>query len=380
MKKRKLKILALMCIPLLAVFCIVAIVAKKRFVGDEPINTLWENSDITKPAPLASWPWKNVKKDASQRGVTRFETASNDGTTAILFSFDFKTNPNLRWEIIDQDEDDKVPGDNKINYWMRGVGGATRDLNARGRGKVIAAWNGLFFGYANKKSDENAEAFHVSPVVLNSKVLYYTANHRWGFGVKNTPRGPVWKTAHLPSRKWFASLDWGGGSAQCLVLDGKPLKLQPFPAMGAAAMPQPVKSTPAEVGHIPIFDHMKTARASLAWSKDFRHLYVLIIKEDDSEGASALALKYHRALQGGWTVPDLQKFWLALQAKNGTLTAMNSDAGDVGQVAFLRADGKYDLLPSRQSGAPYARKTFNPDFKGAPAGGAAMYFYVLDTS
>jgi len=314
----------------------------------------------------------------SQRGVTRWETSSQDGTTAILFSFDFKTNPNLRWEILDQDQDDKVPGDNKINYWMRGVGGATRDLNARGRGKVVAAWNGLFFGYANKKSDENAEAFHVSPVVLDGKVKYFTANHRWGFGVKNTPRGPVWSAAHLPDKKWFSGLDWGGGSAQCLVLNGQPLKLQPFAKMGEAPLPQPVKSTPQEAGHIPFFDHMKTARASLAWSADFRHLYVLIIKENDSESASMLALQFRRALQGGWTVPDLQKFWLDFQAQRGTLTAMNSDAGDVAQMTFLRADGNYDLLPSRQSGAGYARKTFAPDFKNAPAGGAAMYFFVYE--
>jgi len=63
MKKRKLKIMAMMCLPLLAVFCIVAIVAKNRFVGDAPVSQLWRSADVTQPASLANWPWKNPTKD-----------------------------------------------------------------------------------------------------------------------------------------------------------------------------------------------------------------------------------------------------------------------------------------------------------------------------
>jgi hypothetical protein len=38
---------------------------------------------------------------------------------------------------------------------------------------------------------------------------------------------------HLPSKSTLArEFDWGGGSAQCLIKDGQPLRLQPFPEKG----------------------------------------------------------------------------------------------------------------------------------------------------
>ena len=54
------------------------------------------------------------------------------------------------------------------------------------------------------------------------------------------------------------------------------------------------------------------------------------------------------------------------------------DAGDVAQLTYLRPDGLYDLLPPRQAGFRADRQTFGPDFRGAPAGGAVMYFYLRD--
>jgi hypothetical protein len=286
----------------------------------------------------------------------------------------------LRWEILDGDSDDAKPWDNRVKYWNRGVAQATQLLNSQNRGPVLAAWNGLFFGYASPQiTSPESEAFHVSPVVIDGKVRANTANHRWAFGVKYEKNGPEWKIKHLPSRAWLEqNLQWGGGSAQCLILDGKPLKVQPFPTPGATPMPQPVASTPEEAGHVPIFDHMKTCRASLAWERDGKTLWLVFVKESDSETASALAFKYRRALQGGWTTADVQRFWLAVQKQTGPLTAINSDAGDVAQLSFRQANGNYTLVPPRWSGAGFDRKTFSPTFKDAPRGGALMFFSVRE--
>jgi hypothetical protein len=344
------------------------------------------DADITEPAPLAAWPWQDIKKETLSKGVTHWQASSVDGTTADLFEFDWRANPEMRIEIFDQDEDDDTPFDNKVKYWNLGVGEATRQLNQNGRGQVLAVWNGLFFGYLTPEvTSPSSVGFHVSPVVLKGKVHFNTANHRWAFGVKNTPEGPVWKKAHLPSRAWLEeNLDWGGGSAQCIVNDGQPTALQPFPAPGATPLPQPVKSTPSDAGHIPIFDHMRTCRVSMAWTADNKRFYLLFIKEADGEKASELALKYRRPLEGGWTVPDVQRFCLKFQATalkpEDRLTAMNSDAGDVAQMTYLRKDGDYMLIPPRSAKTVFDRKTFEPDLEGAPVGGAIMYFYVRDGS
>jgi hypothetical protein len=333
------------------------------------------------PSELARWPWRGARQSTLGRGTTHWFAKQQDGTTLDLIEFDFAANPHLRWEIFDQDEDDEKPFDNEVKYFPRGVAQATRQLNqqlaAKKQGQIVAAWNGLFFGYLDPlHTSANSRAHHVSPVVLNGKVYFNSANHRWTFGVKYTQSGPQWKMFHLPTRQLLErELDWGGGSAQCLVKDGKPLKMEPFPRSRADFKPQPVASTPEEAGHIPEFDHMKTCRASLAWTRDNKKLYLLFVKEPDIEMGSAVALKQGIPLAGGWTVPDVQRFWLSKKVWG----AMNSDAGDVGQLVFRRADSRYTMVPPRW-GSNQMRLNLKPDFSNAPRGGAIMYFYVRDTS
>ena len=77
-------------------------------------------------------------------------------------------------------------------------------------------------------------------------------------------------------------------------------------------------------------------------------------------------------------VSDVQRFWRAMMKQNKVWNAINSDAGGVAQLSYLRADGKYILVPP---GAGSSRLIFAPDFTNAPAGGAGgaiMYFYVRD--
>ena len=348
--------------------------AKQRWLNDT--RALQSGGSLSTPAPLAKWPWPKATSDVPARGVKHWiDKSSRDGTVIELIEFDFKSNPKLRFAMFDQDSDDAKPWDNHCLYWPRGAGQMTQQLNGKSQ-RVIALWNGLFFGYHGGSKWAKMNAFHVSPVVLNGKVHDWGANHRWSFGVKYVDGKPVFKTFHKPSRESLAQeFDLGGGSAQCLVKGGKPLKLRP---PGLPKMKQPVASNAGEAGHIPDFDHMRSCRASIAWTKDNSKLYLLFVKEPDSETASVLAARHGAgwmgvSLWGGWTVADVQRFWLS----KGVWGAINSDAGDVAQLALLRPDKNYDLVPPRQ-GSDQMRLKFKPDFKGAPHGGALMYFYVIE--
>lgn len=350
--------------------------AKRQWLNDT--KTIKVGTSISDPAPLAKWPWPKAKKDSPARGVTHWiDKSSFDHTVCELIEFDFKANPRLRFALCDQDSDDDKPWDNYCLYWNRGAAQMTRQLNQK-EGRVIALWNGLFFGYHGGSKWDKQNAFHVSPVVIGGKVHNWGANHRWSFGVKYQNGRPVFKTFHQPTPQVLArEYDFGGGSAQCLIKDGKPLKLQPF---GLPPVKQPVPSTPQEAGHIPDFDHMRSCRASIAWSKDNSKMYLLFIKEPDSESASIVAVRHGDgfmglSLWGGWTVADVQRFWLA----KGVWGAINSDAGGVAQLALLRPDKNYDLVPAQQ-GSFQMRLKFKPDFKNAPTGGALMYFYVVERS
>ena len=329
-------------------------------------------ASLDDPAPMARWPWPHAKTDEPHPGVTHWiDRSSSDGTVVELFDFDFGKNPHLRLELYDQDEDDRKPFDDSAElYWTRAVGQATKHLNKTGRGKVVAAWNGLFFQYSNGK------ASHVAPVVLNGKALYNVGVVRWAVGVKYEGKKPVFKVMRLPSIKTLArEYDFAAEGASCLIHEGRPLRLQPFPKPNEDPFPPSKPPGPDESGFVRRVDHIRTSRTSVGWSKDNRHFYLLIIKEPDSEVLSLRALRHRLPLLGGWTVADEQRFWQQF----GAWCALNFDGGDVTQMTALRRDGRYDLVPPRWASGGM-RLTFSPDFKGAPAGGSMMYFFIRDTS
>lgn len=329
-------------------------------------------SDRTdRPAPMARWPWPHATTDNPHAGVKHWiDRSSPDGTVLELFDFDFYKNPNLRLELYDQDQDDQTPFDDQAKFWMRGVGQVTRHLNETGRGKVVAAWNGLFFQY------HKGIARHVAPVVLNGKALYNVGTIRWAVGVKYHKNKPVFKVMRLPPFRVPASeYDSASEGASRLIFDGKPLRLQPFPKPGEDPFPPSKPPGPGEAGFVRQVDHIRTSRTSMAWSKNNRHFYLLIVKEPDSEGASIQALKYRLPLMGGWTVADEQRFWQQF----GAWCAVNLDGGDVTQMTALRRDGRYDLVPPRWDSASM-RANFSSDFTSAPFGGSLMYFFVRDTA
>jgi hypothetical protein len=384
--QRRNRVIAVLSLALFGILLLVARAIKKHYMGNVPITSVQPGVRLDTPAQLAIWPWPGAKQDSPHHGVTHWAARSSDGTTTDLLLFDFSKNPKLRLELYSQDEDDEKPFDNVVKFWRLGVGQATRHLQARqylDGGKIVAAWNGPFFGYYRSAPIPDETAFHVAPIVLRGKVYHNTGNHRWTFGVKYVNGKPVFKTFHLPRRAVLArEFDFAGGGVQCLIKDGKPLKLQPFPKPGEGFLKQPVPSSPQEAGHIPAFDHAKFSRVSLAWSRDNRQLYLLVVREpnSDSEAQSIQALEKRVPNGGGWMVSDLQNFWLAMMKQGKIWNAINSDAGDVAQLAYLQPDDKYMLISPRGDNPNFERRVFPPDFKNTPQGGALMYFYVRDTN
>jgi hypothetical protein len=325
------------------------------------------------PSALTSWPWPKARKETLHKGITHWvDRSSPDGTVLDLLEFDLAVNPTLRLELYDQDEDDAHPFDDSTDYYSQGVGWAVHHLNASGRGKVMAAWNGLFFTTDHRAtSNPHGIGRHVAPVVLRGKPYFNVGNHRWTFGVHKNRSRQVFKTLHLPDFATMArEFTFAAAGAQCLIKEGRPLRLQPFPTPGVTLPRNSVPSTPQEAGYIPTVDHMKTSRTSMGWSKDSRKLYLLVVKEPDNETVSALELRHGLVMTGGWMVSDLQKFWKA----KGVWGAVNVDGGNVTQAAFLRPSGRYELLPA---GSP-ARLTFGPDMTNAPGGGSIMYWSVRE--
>jgi len=326
---------------------------------------------------MAGWPWPKAEKTSLRRGVDHWLATASDGTTVELIEFDFALNARLRLEMYDRDEDDSEPFNNLADYATRGVGTVVKHLNDKGRGPVVAAWNGLFFAYDFKNGGgPRGLARHVGPVVLRGKAFHNVGNPRWTFGVKERTGRPHFAVLHQPAKAELSKeFDFASAGAQCLRLNGKSLRLQPFPRAGEAPIRQPVPSSPSEAGHIPLIDHMRTSRTSLGWSNDSSKLYLLVVNEPDHELASKLALKRGQAAEGGWTLDDLQRFWTAFGAPN----AVNLDGGAVTQLTYLRPDARYELLPPRLV-APNQRMVFEPDFENAPGGGTLMTFYVREVT
>ena len=269
----------------------------------------------------------------------------------------FEANPHLRLEIYDQDQDDATPFNDKVpGYWNQGVAQVVPHLNTVGRGTVIAACNGLFFDFDHYNARGTAR--HVSPVVLDGKPYYtHGDNYRWTFGVKSQNGGPKFRAVHLPDATTLArDFDFAAGGAQRLIGDGVPA---PLPMLSQ--------------GKTSTFEQMKTSRVSLAWSRDNRHLYLLFVKEPDSEWVSGWAWEHGVPLMGGWSLPDEQRFWQTL----GAWGAINSDAGDVAQLTYLLPNGQYELSPSKGLFTG-GRRAYPADFPHAPRGGALMFWFVRD--
>ena len=333
-------------------------------------------SPLVEPPPheLASWPWSNEVLEDVARGARLNRTTGADGTACELYEFDFGVNPRFSLALYDQDQDDEKPFDNSASITRTvdqvvGDWSAGRKFVGEGRplppsdsplrfaqgGEVVLAWNGPFFAY--DRSGPEVLGRHIGPVVFGGKIRYNVGNHRWTLGWKvGALAGSLTKSGaesphsiqllHLPKKGELAEYDFAVSGVQALIKKGKALRLEPFPKFASQIKQSPVPSTPEEAGHIPMVDHMRTSRTSLAWSRDFKKLYVLLVRESDHELGSKLGLKRGEAQQAGWTLADLQRFWLSL----GAWGAINSDGGDVMQRWVRLPSGVEDLPPKNGQG------------------------------
>ena len=343
----------------------------------KPVPALVEPS-LVEPPPheLASWPWSHEVLEDVARGAHLNRTTGADGTACELFEFDLGVNPRFSLVLYDQDQDDEKPFDNAasitrtvdrvVRDWPGGrkfVGeGRPQDppptsplprhrTGARGRLAPVLAWNGPFFAY--ERSGPEVLGRHIGPVVLGGKVRYKVGSHRWTLGwEEGALAGSLTKSGagsphsmellHRPKKAELAKFEFAVSGVQALIKEGKALRLEPFPKFASQIKQSPVPSTPEEAGHIPMVDHMRTSRTSLAWSRDFKKLYVLLVRESDHELGSKLGLKRGEAQQAGWTLADLQRFWLSL----GAWGAINSDGGDVMQ-RWVRLPSGAEYLPPK---------------------------------
>ena len=336
------------------------------------------------PSLLAVWPWPRAALDTPHPGVTHWlDTSSPDGTMLDFFDFDFGKNPHLRFEIYDQDEDDVHPFDDYADCWPHGVGWAVAHLNARHQGKVVAAWHGLFFNCDASGHSADPRAIyvghHVTPVVLRGKAHCNVGEARWTFGAKYDALGrPTFKTLLLPDKVALEkNFTFAAGGAQCLIRDGRPQTLLSFASAQDPFAHHPLVCAVSEAGYIPNGDWIQTSRATMAWSRDQKHFYLLFVKQTGTEGGGVMASHGHGPPVGGWTVSDEQKFWLA---HGGIWGAINSDGGDVAQLTYALPDGNYMLLPSQDGGYYQQRLIIPPSFPDAPPGGTLLYFTVQDTA
>lgn len=310
----------------------------------------------------AVWPWKGINQKSLDKGVRHWKHTGQDGASLDLVEFDFVENPELKFAIYDQDQDDETPFDNKVDYFPHGVGQVVHHLEQSQ--EVMAAWNGLFFAYdRGPGSPQHGWARHIGPVVLEGKPYFNVGRHRWMFGVKDG----TFKATFKPDKGILAKeFDYAADGAQLLIKDGHPLRIQPYE--DSIKNIRPV-DTQDDVGALPIADWMKTSRASLAWSKDSRYLWALFIIESDHETASKLAAKYGKEDRSGWTLRDLQTFWLAKRA----WAAINLDGGVVTQFALKGRNG-FELQPAQQ--ATDSKRRVQKDLKASPSGGSLQTFYI----
>jgi Phosphodiester glycosidase len=351
-RNRPRRLLAAVAATLLCVLAGTAAWYRWRYLGGSVLT----HAAVDAPATLATWPWPNAARESLRPGVTHWlDRSSPDGTVLDLFEFDFGRNPRLEFSLFDQDQDDEHPFDDRAAFWQRGVAGVTRKLNDEGSGDVVAAANGLFFGYTGTGS--GGVASHVAPVVVGGEPHFdQRPNPRWTFGVTLGQSGPRFRQVESAGKVDLQRYTFAAGGAQSLVRAGK---LAPLP--------------PGSVNKSIAFDQMRTTRVGLGWTRNDARLYLLFVKEPDAEAASIVASQQRISMAGGWSVYDVARFFAAL----GVWGAINSDGGDVGQLIYRTAQGRYELVPPK-SASRQMRMTLAPDLSNAPPGGTLMYWVVRE--
>jgi hypothetical protein len=249
-----------------------------------------------------------------------------DGTTMRLFTFDFVAHPNLRLRLYDADSDDRIAfDDTNSSYMGQGIDliGAKLDRAARAQGaQLLLAINSGFFG-----AREHRVAFHEAPVVIDGTSHYNVdlirpKDQAWVFAVSSPDQiragTPRFRLAPEISWEELGKYQTALAGVRPLRVDGRSLELKP--GIGSTKL--------------------RCARTSIGWSANGDTLYVLIVRDPDTEGASNLQRRGQIPQTGGWDVGEVQAFW----EKQGVPNAILLDGGESTQAVYRNAQGDLTFL------------------------------------
>jgi len=265
--------------------------------------------------PVNSWiaPGANLRADRPQP----------DGTGVFFFSFDFAANPNLRLRLYDADSDDASPLDDaNTSYMGQSLDLVQKKLDRRlktEQRKLLCVFNAGFFG-----AHGDRVAHHEAPICVD-RVAHYDVDlmrppDQWCvFGVSLAERisGGAARfrvVSRVPFEQWPHEFETGIAGVRPLRLSGNSVPLAPG-----------IGST-----------FLKCSRTSIGWNETADKLFVVIVRDPDSEGASNLQRKSGGQQTGGWDVAEVQKFWQQQNVANAVLL----DGGESTQMAWREQSGE----------------------------------------
>lgn len=323
-----------------------------------------------------TWPWREAVATDLGDGLRRWKAGKTaDGSTLELVEVNFDAAPRLRFELYDQDHHDAKPFDDRADFFDTNVASVAQRLNANGDRRVVLACNGLFHGYVRRAgAPPNGYANHIGLNVSRGVARYNVGSPRWAWGAKMIAGRPRFRALLSPTKAQIAeALDEGAVGAQLLVRDHVALRLAEPGERGAPMTGQPSPTAPNEVGHIHEVDFWRTSRVSIGWTSDDSKLYFLFVGEPDNELQSKLtARRRGKGPDGGWTLRDLQAFWMSF----GIANAINSDGGMVAQWLVRMPSGRYEFQPPRWVAGP-GQVELPEDLSGAPRGGGTLMSFVV---
>lgn len=242
-----------------------------------------------------------------------------EGTTIRLFSFDFAANKHLKAGIYDCDCDDSRPFDDvNASYFATPAAAVFDKLGP----STLCMTNAGFFSW----DEQNRVGFHVAPVVQDGHARYNVMSgpNIWTFGWKMAGGIPEFKLIKgVPFNRLTSEFDTAISHVRPLVVDGNALTLKP----GAGVT------------------RLRCSRTSIGWNPGASKLYLLIVRDPDSEMASIAKWKSKSRQVGGWDMPQIQQFWMQMGVKQ----ALVFDGGDSTQLVYSGPHGKTYIGSGRLS-------------------------------
>lgn len=263
-------------------------------------------------------------------GMTiRSDWPRSDGTTVFLLTFDFAVNSDLKVHLYDADMDDASPfDDSNTSYMGQSIDLVSEKLDRKVKKSartLLCAFNAGFFG-----AHGNRVAHHEAPVVIDGASHYAVdlirpANQTCIFGVSSERR-------------------LREGAPRFRIISGMPFDQLSNEFETALAGVRPLRVAGSSVTLEPGIGStsLRCSRTSIGWTEIPDKLFVLIVRDPDSEGASNWQRRSGTPQTGGWDVTDVQRFWESEHIPNAVLL----DGGESTQLACRQDATRFFFLRS----------------------------------